>query len=162
MLDKKIEKALNDQINEEIYSSYLYLSMSAYLEDKNWKGFAKWMAAQSREEYGHAMKLFGYIVERGGKVELKAIAEPKKEWTTILNVFEEALAHEIHITKCIYDLTELSIVAKDYATQGILGWFVKEQVEEEASATEMVGKLKLVNEAPSGLFILDHEAGARA
>ncbi len=161
MIDKKIEKALNDQINEEMFSSYLYLSMSAWFEDQNWHGFAKWMALQSQEEYGHSMKLYHYIIERGGRVDLKAIAEPKKEWTSVLNAFEEALAHEIHITKCIHNLTEASILAKDYATQGFLGWFVKEQVEEEANATDMVAKLKLVKDAPAGLFILDKEAGAR-
>jgi len=162
MIDKKIEKALNDQINEELFSSYLYLSMAAYFEDQNWHGFAKWMSLQSKEEYGHGMKIYQYIIERGGRVDLKAIAEPKKEWKGVLNVFEEALAHEEHITKCIYDLTDLAIQSKDHATAGFLQWYVKEQVEEEANATDMVAKLKLVKDAAAGLFILDKEAGARS
>lgn len=162
MIDQKIEKVLNAQINEEMFSSYLYLSMSAYFEDQNWHGFANWMAKQSQEEYGHAMKIYHYIVERGGRVELKALAEPKKEWKSVVNVFEEALAHEIHITKCIHDITDQAIKAKDHATAGFMQWFVKEQVEEEANATEMVAKLKLVKDAPAGLFIMDKEAGSRA
>ncbi len=162
MLDKKIEKALNDQINEELFSSYLYLAMSAWFEDQNWRGFARWMALQSQEEYGHAMKIYHFVLERGGKVELKAIAEPKKEWKSVLNAFEEALAHEEHITKCINDLTDLAIKTKDHATAIFLQWFVTEQVEEEANATEMIGKLQLVKDASGGLFMIDKEAGARA
>lgn len=162
MLDKKIEKALNEQINEELYASYLYLSMSAWFEEQNWGGFARWMALQSQEEYGHAMKIYRYIVERGGRVELGAIKEPKKEWKSVLNVFEEALAHEEHVTKRINDLTDMAIKAKDHASNIFLQWFVTEQVEEEDNANQMIAKLKLVKDNTGGLFILDREAGARA
>jgi len=161
MINDKIEKALNAQINEELFSSYLYLSMSAWFENQNWRGFANWMKKQSQEEYGHAMKIYGYIIERGGAVKLDAIKKPALEFKNPLKAFEEALKHEEHITKCINDLTDLAIAEKDHATQIFLQWFVSEQVEEEANATEMVEKLKLIKDAPGGLFIMDKEAGGR-
>jgi len=161
MIEKAMLKALNEQINEELFSSYLYLSMSAWFEGQNWKGFAKWMAIQSKEEYGHAMKIYKYILERGGEIDLKAIAVPQKEWKSPLAAFEDAYKHEQHITDCINKLTDLAVKNKDHATNIFLHWFVGEQVEEEANATEMVEKLKLVGDFKGGLFMLDHEAGSR-
>jgi len=161
MINKKIEEAFNKQINEEMYSSYLYLSMAAWFDSINLKGFSHWMKAQAQEEMFHAMKFFNHIIERGGDVALAAIAEPKKKWKSPLNVYEEALNHEKHITQCIEDLMDLAVEEKDHAGQNLLKWFVDEQVEEEDTFSEMVEKLKMIGDHNPMLLMQDKEMGQR-
>ena len=160
-MNDKMEKALNDQINAEYHSSYLYLAMAAYFESINMRGFAAWMTVQAREEMAHAMKFYHYIIERGGHVSLKAIPAPPDQWKSVLEAFQAAYAHEQYITGRIYKLVDLAQKDKDYATNAMLQWFVSEQVEEEASANEWVAKLEMVGGAKHGLYMLDREAGAR-
>lgn len=154
-------QALNKQINEELFSSYLYLSMAAQFEDMALAGFASWMRVQAQEELSHAMIFFNYIVERGGRVELDAIQKPQKEWKTALKMFEAAYDHECHITGCINKLMDQAVQEKDYATQNMLQFFIKEQVEEEASADEIVQKLRLMGDAQGAMFMMDRELGQR-
>jgi len=161
MLSKKMEKALNDQVNAELYSSYLYLSMAAYFQTLNLGGFAAWMQAQAGEELVHAMKFFGFINERGGAVKLAAIEAPKTKWSSPKNAFEDAYKHEQKVTSLINKLVDLALVEKDHASNAFLQWFVTEQVEEEASADEVVQKLGLVGDAKGGIFMLDRELGQR-
>lgn len=161
MLTETVEKALNEQINKELFSAYLYLSMAADFESKNLAGFAKWMKAQSAEELNHAMKLFNYVLERGGHVELMAIEKPQQTWESPLKVFQDAYDHERFITQSIYSLLEIAQSAKDYGTMEFLQWYVKEQVEEEAHAEHVMKKLEMINDAPAGLLMLDHELGQR-
>jgi len=161
MLTEKMEKALNAQINEELYSSYLYLAMAAWFESENLPGCAAWMQAQAREENGHAMKLFKFIYERRGRVLLKAIKEPAKEWKSPLAAFEAAFKHEQHITGCISDLMNLAVAEKDHASAGLLQWFVNEQVEEEANVDAIVQRLKMAEKAPGALLMMDHALGER-
>jgi ferritin len=161
MLKEKIEKAINEQINAELYSSYLYLAMSAYLESIGLAGFAKWMSAQAQEEAFHAMKFFHFVTERGGRVILEKIKAPPAEWESVLDVFEETCAHEQKVTGLINDLVDLAMKEKDHATHSFLQWFVTEQVEEEATADDIVNKIKLAGESSAGLFFLDREMGTR-
>ena len=161
MMTDKMEKTLNEQINEELYSAYLYLAMSAWFESQNLPGFASWMKVQAREENTHAMKFFEYVNERRGRVALKAIKEPGQEWKAPLAAFEAALEHEQYITGRINDLVNLAVMEKDHATAGLLQWFVKEQVEEEASADRIVQTLKMAANAPGALLMLDHQMGER-
>ncbi len=161
MLTETVEKALNEQINKELFSAYLYLSMAADFESKNLAGFAKWMKAQSAEDLNHAMKLFNYVLERGGHVELMAIEKPQQTWESPLKVFQDAYDHERFITQSIYSLLEIAQSAKDYGTMEFLQWYVKEQVEEEAHAEHVMKKLEMINDAPAGLLMLDHELGQR-
>lgn len=161
MIGKKMQDAINKQINEEMFSSYLYLSMSADFQSKNLAGAGAWMSKQASEETSHAMKFFHFIIERGGEVELLPIAKPQKNWKTSLDAFRDAEKHEQHITKCIHDLVDLSIQEKDYATQNLLQWFVNEQVEEEASVGEIVVKLEMVSGSKNGIYMIDRELGAR-
>ena len=161
MLKKKIEKAFNDQINKEMFSSYLYLSMAAYFEANGFEGMATWMKAQSQEEYQHAMKFFDFINERGGKVTLKAIETPKIDWNSPLNVFEEAYKHECYITKEIHKLVDIANAEKDYASITFLNWFVDEQVEEESTASKIIDNLKMVGDKGVSLYMLDRQLGAR-
>jgi len=161
MLSKKMEKALNGQINEELFSAYLYLSMAAWFESINLPGFAKWMQAQAREEVGHAMKIFGFIHERRGRATLQAVKAPDAAWKSPLAAFEGALKHEQHITGCINRLANQAIEEGDHATNIFLHWFVDEQVEEEASADAVVQKLKLAGEHTGALFMIDRELGQR-
>ncbi|MGE5294594.1 MAG: ferritin [Solirubrobacterales bacterium] len=161
MLNEKMEKALNDQINEELYSSYLYLAMSAWFESQNLPGCAAWMAVQAREENGHAMKLFKFINERRGRVVLAAIQEPPKEWKSPLAAFEASLNHEQHITGRIDELMDLALKEKDHASAAMLQWFVGEQVEEEANVDSIIQKLKMAEKAPGALFMMDHALGER-
>lgn len=162
MISDKMQKALNAQINAEIFSSYLYLSMAAYLESQNWSGMAAWMKVQSGEEYGHAMKIYGYLNEVDGTVILDAIEKPKATWKSPLQVFEEAYQHELEITKKINDLVGLAIEEKDYATNLFLNWFVTEQVEEIATVTQIINKFNLIGDNKTSLFLLDRELGMRA
>jgi|LAHU01.1.fsa_nt_gb ferritin len=161
MIQVRMQNALNAQINRELYSSYLYLAMAAFFESVNLQGFANWMKVQAQEELVHAAKLFAYVVDRGGRVTLAAIDAPPAAWTSPLNAFEEAYAHEQKVTGWIGDLVTLAGKEEDYATHNFLQWFVNEQVEEEASADGVVQKLRLVAEAPGGLFMIDRELAAR-
>ncbi len=162
MLKEKMLKSLNQQMNAEFYSSYLYLAMSSYFESENFSGIAKWMKIQSQEEYGHAMKFYNYILQAGGKINLSQIETPKSDWNSAEEVFKDTLKHEQKITKSIYDLVELSIEEKDHATNIFLQWFVTEQVEEEANASKILERIKLIGTNKNGLFYLDHELGKRA
>ena len=161
MLSKKMEKALNNQINAEIYSSYMYLSMSAWFDQAGLAGLANWMHQQSQEETFHAMKMFNYVNERGSRVLLDAIDKPPTDWTSTLDVFKATLAHEQKVTGLINDLTNLALDERDHATNIFLQWFISEQVEEEAGVGAIVDKLKLIGKDSSGLFALDQELGTR-
>lgn len=161
MIKEKIKDAINKQINAEMYSAYLYLSMSTYFESINLKGFASWMKAQAQEEMLHAMKLYDYVNERGGRVLLTAIDTPPTQWDSSLAVFEYTYKHEQKVTGLINDLVDLAISEKDHATNNFLQWFVAEQVEEESSADEVVQKLKIAGDQGGGLFMLDRELGQR-
>jgi ferritin len=161
MLKKSVEDALNKQVNAEFYSSYLYLAMSAYFESITMKGFAQWLRLQSREEMAHGMKIYDYIIEAGGSPKLTAIEAPKTPWKSPQAVFEQVYAHEQKVTGLINDLMDLAIKEKDHATKNFLGWFVKEQVEEEANASEILAKIKMIGDVPGHLFWLDHELGKR-
>ena len=161
MLKKKMLDALNKQINEELFSAYLYLAMAAYFESISLNGFASWMKVQVQEEVSHAMKIYDYVFERGGKAEMQAIKKPALEWKSPLNVFQEAYKHECHISGCFNKLVDLAIESGDHPTNNFLQWFVAEQVEEEASADDVVQKLKLVGNDGGGLFMIDQEMGTR-
>ncbi len=161
MLSEKMQAAMNKQINAELHSAYIYLSMAAYFEDKNLPGFAHWMRVQAKEEVGHAMKFFDFIVERRGRVLLEPVAAVPTDWPSPLAVFENALAHEQKVTGLINDLVNLAIAEKDHASNSFLQWFVDEQVEEEASADAIVQKLKMAGDSSVALLILDQELGGR-
>jgi len=161
MIGKKIEKALNDQINAELYSAYLYLSMAAYFESINLPGFASWMRVQTQEEVMHAMKIYDYVNERGSRVILKSIEGPPTKWKSPLAVFEAIYKHEQVVTDRINDLVDLAVKEKDHATNAFLQWFVTEQVEEEQSTDEIVQKLTLIKDAPGAMYMLDKELGQR-
>lgn len=161
MISKKLQDALNDQLNAELYSSYLYLSMSAYFQSANLAGFAGWMRIQAQEELVHVMKFYDYVGERGGKVTLGVVDGPPTEWKSPLAAFEQAYAHEQMVTGRINDLVNLAIDERDHATNGFLQWFVTEQVEEEATADAVVQKLKLIGDDGGGMFMVDQEMGAR-
>jgi len=152
---------LNRQVNAELYSSYLYLSMAAYFESINLKGFANWMKIQAQEEVTHAMKFFDYINERGGRVTLDTIKKPPAEWKSPLDVFETTYKHEVNVTKMINSLVDLAIREKDHATYNMLQWFVAEQVEEEASADAIRQQLKFIGKDGRGLLMLDRELSRR-
>jgi ferritin len=161
MLDEKMQTALKTQMNAELYSSYLYLSMSAYFQSISLPGFANWMRIQAQEELVHAMKFYDFINERGGRVMLQPVEGPPTEWSSPLDVFENTYKHEQKVTGLINDLVNLAVKEGDHATNIFLQWFVTEQVEEEASADEVVQKLKLMGDAKGGLFMLDREMGQR-
>ena len=161
MLKKSIEEALNKQLNAELFSSYLYLSMAAYCETIPMKGFAKWLRLQADEERAHGMKFFDYIIEAGGTVKLAKIDAPKTEWKSVGEVFDQVYEHEKKVTGLIHALMDLAIKEKDYATINFLGWFVKEQVEEEANASDIQAQIKMMGDIVGHLFWLDHELGKR-
>ena len=162
MISKKIQKAINDQINAEPHSAYLYFSMVSYFKSLNLDGFAQWMTVQAQEEIAHAMKFFNFVLDRGAKALLGPIAGPDTEWDSPLAAFEAAYKHEQYITKRIDDLMQLARQENDTASEIMLQWFVTEQVEEEANADGIVQKLKMMAGAPGGVFMLDRELGARA
>lgn len=162
MINSKIEEAINKQINAEIFSAYLYMSMSACFQSINLAGFAHWMELQSAEEYTHAKKFYNYVLERGGKVKLTAIEAPQTEWKSAEDVFEETLKHEQHVTSLINNLVDLAIQEKDHATNNMLQWFVAEQVEEESTADDILQQIKLVGTDGSGLYLIDKELAQRA
>lgn len=161
MISKKIQDAFNEQIQAEMFSSYLYLSMAAYFHSINMDGMAKWMHVQTKEENGHAMKFFEHIIERGGKVELMQIDKPKNEWNSPLEAFSEAYKHEQYITGRINNLVKLAAEESDNAASIFLQWFVTEQVEEEANTFKITEMLKKIGESANGLFMLDHQLGKR-
>lgn len=161
MLSKKTMDALNKQLNNEIYSAYLYMSMSAYSTYIGLKGFANWFMAQYQEEMTHAMKIYDYINDQGRQVRLMAIAQPPTEFKSPLDMFEKTLKHEKFVTKCINELVDLAIAEKDHATNIFLQWFVTEQIEEEANDNEIISKLKIIGESGNGLFMLDKELAGR-
>ena len=161
MIDGRMQEALNKHANAEFYSSYLYLSMSAYFQSINLPGFAHWMRVQAREELAHAMKFYDYVIERGGRVSLQAVEAPTAQWDSPLAAFEDAYRHEQKVTGLINQLVDEAVQTRDHATNAFLQWFVSEQVEEEASADAIVQKLKLMGDAPGGLFMIDHELAQR-
>ena len=161
MVSEKMQEALNDQMNFEMYSGYIYLSMSAYLEDVGLGGHASWMRAQAQEEVLHAMKFFEYIRDRRGRVLMKAIQAPETQWESPLAAFEDAFEHERIVTSRINKLVDLAMEERDHNTNNFLQWFVDEQVEEEASVDDVVQKIKMVGGQGQGLFMLDRELGAR-
>jgi ferritin len=161
MISKTMQDAINKQINKELFSSYLYLSMVAYFEDNDLPGVAHWLRLQSNEEIEHGMKFFNFLVERGGKVKLGALEEPKAEWKSSMNAFEEVLKHEQFITASINTLYDLALAEKDYPTQVLLQWFINEQVEEEANANEIISKLKMIENKGTAVLMLDKELGKR-
>ncbi|MFH1185680.1 MAG: ferritin [Chloroflexota bacterium] len=161
MIGKAMQDAINEQINKELYSSYLYLSMAAYFEDKNLPGFAKWMHMQEGEEREHAMKLYGFLVDRGGRVALKPIAAPESDWKSPLEVFKQVAAHEAAVTASIHGLYEAALKEKDYPAQALLQWFITEQVEEEKNAAEVVSQLEMVEARGTAVLMLDHRLGKR-
>ncbi len=161
MLNKRIEKELNEQINAEYWSAYFYLSMAAYFENKNLHGFANWMKVQYLEEISHVMKFFSYVNERGGRVLLKPIDAVKTEWKDEIEVFEDTLKHEQKVTGLINNLVNIALEEKDHATHNVLQWYVSEQVEEESSADEILQQLKMVEGNKHGLLMLDRELKQR-
>jgi ferritin len=161
MISERMQEALNGQLNAELYSSYLYLSMAAYFLSLNMGGFGNWMRVQAQEEDMHAMKFYNFINDRGGRVVLKPIEGPPTEWDTPLAAFEAVLEHEQKVTGLINDLVELALAEHDHATNIFLQWFVTEQVEEEDSANDVIQQIKMIGEAEGGLFMLDRELGQR-
>ncbi len=161
MIKEKIQTALNEQLNAEMYSSYLYLSMSAYFESVALKGFANWMRVQTQEELTHAMKFYDFIQESGGKVILTAVDAPQIQWDSPLAAFEHVYKHEQKVTGMINNLVNLAVTEADHAANNFLQWFVTEQVEEESSADEIVQKMKLSGDDRSALSFLDKELGKR-
>ena len=161
MLDPRVQSALNDQIQKEFASGYLYLAMAAYCEDLNLPGFAHWLRKQAEEEQGHAMRLYGHVVDRGGRVLLQGIEQPPAEFDSPLGVFEKTLAHEQAVTASIHRLYEIAGEAKDYAAQSMLKWFIDEQVEEENSAAQIVEQLKRAGTAGHALLMMDRALAQR-
>ena len=161
MISKSLQSALNEQINFELFSAYLYLSMSAHFETQNLSGFASWMHVQYQEETGHAMKFYKYMFDRNGVVTLKAIAQPTTKFKTPADIFEQVLEHEQKVTSLINKLYELAAKEKDYAAQSFLQWFINEQVEEEKNATDIINMLKMIGDSPVSLMMADRQLGAR-
>jgi ferritin len=160
-LSKTVQDAINEQINFELSSAYLYLSMSTHFEAENLGGCANWMRVQYKEETEHAMKFYKYVFDRGGVVILKAIPQPQTKFKSPLEVFNQVLEHEQKVTAAINKLYELSVKEKDYPTQGLLQWFIKEQVEEEKNATDIINMLEMVGDSPISLMMADRQLGAR-
>lgn len=161
MLSEKMTDALNNQLNKEIYSAYLYMSMSAYSSYSGLKGFANWFMVQYQEEMAHAMKIYNYIDSQGQQVKLMAINQPPTEFESSLDMFEKTLKHEQFVTKSIHDLVDLAINEKDHATNIFLQWFVTEQMEEEGNDNKIISRLRIVGEDGNGLLMLDKELSAR-
>jgi len=161
MISEKMQKAFLAQINKELFSEYLYLSMKAYFADKNLKGFVNWLNIQVQEEHAHAMGMFDYIIERGGKIELEAIEKPKCTWESPLEAFKDVVGHEQYITSQINALYDVADTEKDRAAQLFLNWYVKEQVEEEASAGDILAHLELIGNDTKALLDLDKELSTR-
>jgi len=161
MIDEDIKEAINEQINAELYSAYIYLSMAADLGDRGLDGFETWMHSQFIEEISHAMKLYQYLGSRGGRVKLEEIEKPKSEWDSPLEIFKDAYEHEQYVTERIDELADLAEEKNDRATLQMLQWFIEEQVEEEESAEEIVDKLEMIGDDGRGLLMMDKEMGQR-
>ncbi len=161
MLSNNLQNAINEQIKNELYSAYLYLAMAAWSEERNLGGFAHWMRVQAREETGHALKFFGYVHDRGGKVVLQAIEQPPSEFTSSLTMFQQTLEHEQKVTALINNLYKIAVQDNDYASQAFLQWFVNEQVEEEKSATGIIEILKMAGSSGPSLLMANAQLGAR-
>lgn len=160
-MKKKMEKALNSQVNAELYSSYLYLAMESYFHSISLSGFATWMRGQVQEEMFHGMKIYDYVHERGGQVRFEAIAKPETTWKSPLAAFEHILEHEQKVTGLINGLIDVALEVHDHAAKAFLDWFIMEQVEEESTVGSIVDRLRLIGEDSSGLFLLDAELGKR-
>ncbi len=160
-ISNNVQNAINDQIKHELYSSYLYLAMSAHFEAVNLPGFAKWTRMQAAEEMEHAMKFYDYLNERGGRVVLQAIDQPPVEWGAPFEIFEAILGHEQKVTGLIHKIFETAVAEKDYATQVMLHWFIEEQVEEEASASEIVERLRMIGDSKGNMIHIDRHLGKR-
>jgi ferritin len=161
MVSKKMQKALNQQLNREYFSSYLYLSMSAYCSNAGLNGSANWFYQQYQEEVMHGMKIYDYMIQRGIKIELEKIDKPEGEFDGILDVFQKSLEHEEFMTKNLNELSDIAMKEKDHATYNFLQWFVTEQVEEEASVSDIIAKIKLIGKDGKGLYIIDNELAKR-
>jgi ferritin len=161
MIKQTIQDAINAQITREMYSSNLYLSMVGYFQNLNLNGFAHWMRIQTQEENAHAMKFFDFLLERGGSLKLGKIDAPPTNWNSVLEAMEAALQHEEKVTKWINELSALAMKESDFATSILLQWFITEQVEEESNANDIIGRLKLIGDSKSGLFMLDSELKTR-
>jgi ferritin len=162
MIDPAVEEALNSHLNYEFYSSYLYLSMSAWFQRSGLRGHAHWMRQQSAEEQGHVTQMYNYLLDRDGTVTLGAIDAPPRSWNKPLEAFEAAYEHECNVTGRINELVDLALKQRDHATHHFLQWFVAEQVEEESNVSDIVARLKLVSDDGRGLLLIDQELGARA
>ena len=160
-MDKKLEKLINEQIKEEIYSAYIYLAMSAFCKGKNWNGIANWFEIQYKEEMDHAMGFYTYLFERDGQVELESIPKPPTEYKGLKDLFDETLKHEQYITSKIGDLYKLAVELNDFSAQSFLKWYIDEQVEEESNAKDLIEKLKLVGEKGEAIYWLDKDLSAR-
>ena len=161
MMSEKLNKAMNEQINAEMYSAYLYLSMASWLEDENFPGMASWMKAQAQEEMEHAMKFYEFINDRRHKVNLLPIEGPKTSWSSPQEAFEDSFEHEKYVTSRIHALMEIAREEKDYAAEAFLQWFVTEQVEEEAAVDAILSRMQAMGDSKHGMFMLDHELGKR-
>ena len=161
LLSKTVQDAMNEQINNELYSAHQYLSIAAYCESVNLPGFAYWMRIQAQEEREHAMKFYDFILDRNGRVVLQAIEQPIIEFSSPLEVFEQALDQEQEVTAEINDLYRLALSENDYASQAFLQWFVMEQVEEEKNVGDVIQTLKMIGDKNEALFLLDRELGQR-
>lgn len=160
-INKKVEEVLNKQINAELWSAYLYLSMSAWSESRGFKGFANWMMVQFKEETSHALKIKDFVLSRSGQIKLQPLAAVKTSWDSLLNMFEETYEHECKVTNLINDCYEVALDEKDYATSTMLQWFINEQTEEESNALEIIDILKITGEKTGGIFYLDKNLGKR-
>eukprot|EP00831_Metopus_contortus_P012327 TRINITY_DN14964_c0_g1_i1.p2 TRINITY_DN14964_c0_g1~~TRINITY_DN14964_c0_g1_i1.p2 ORF type:complete len:230 (+),score=40.43 TRINITY_DN14964_c0_g1_i1:71-691(+) len=161
-MSEKLHKAMNEQINAEMYSAYLYLSMASWLEDENLSGMAIWMKAQAQEEMEHAMKFYEFINDRRQKVDLLSIEGPKTSWNSPEEVFKESLEHEQYVTARINALMDMAREGKDYAAEAFLQWFITEQVEEESAVDAILSRMQLMGDAKHAMFMLDRELGARS
>lgn len=161
MISDKIYELMLNQINAELSASYLYLSMSTYFEEKNLRGLAKWMRHQSEEEREHAMKFYDYLITVGKRVVLKAIADPKTEWSSIMEVWQDTLNHEKKVTTMINNIMKQAIEDNDYASINFLNWFIDEQVEEVTTVEEIIAKFEMIGDSKQGLYLLDKELGER-
>jgi len=161
MINEEVSKVLNEQVNKEMYSAYLYLSMSAYFSEIGLMGFANWMRIQFQEEQAHAMLVYDFLINRGAKVTLTPIDAPKKEWKSPLEVMEVVLKHEVYVTGLINNIITVAETVKDRATISYMNWFIDEQVEEEANSQDIIAKLKMIGEDKSALYLLDKDLSAR-
>ncbi len=161
-MDKQLQEAINEQVKNELYSAYIYLSMATYFDAAGLKGCARWMKEQAKEEYQHAMRMYEHLNERGARVVLKALDQPPVDFNSPLDVFAQTLAHEKKVTGMIADLYALANKLDDKAASIMLEWFVKEQVEEESTAAGIVEKIRMLPDSPDSMFVLDSELGKRA